>query len=98
MVAPRINVVRDANGAYVLGNGFAFGTESMPAGGVVSGAAGLPAAATGSGAGAGAACPAAHPSTAASDAMTAKRDPPAESIPGVSRRERTRRVRTRVIV
>jgi hypothetical protein len=30
MVALRMTVVWDANGTYVLGNGFAFGTDSEP--------------------------------------------------------------------
>jgi hypothetical protein len=53
IVAPRITVVRDANGVYVLGNGFAFGTDSMPASGAVSaaGVAGRAADVVGAGAG-----------------------------------------------
>jgi hypothetical protein len=30
-VAPRMNVVRDVNGLYVLGNAFALGSERAPA-------------------------------------------------------------------
>src|SRR5579863_826637 len=108
IVAPRITVVRDANGVYVLGNGFAFGTDSMPGSGVVSavGVAGLPATAAAPGFGAGvvtgAACPAVHPSATTRTAATARRivaarAGPSYRTPGVCRAwERV--LRTRDIV
>lgn len=101
IVAPRMTVVRDVNGVYVLGKGFAFGTDSMPGSGIVSAAvAGLPAATPGFGAGVvtGAACPAVHPSAATSTAATDRRTVAARDDCVVScRTPRLGRARERVL-
>jgi hypothetical protein len=97
-----MTVVRDVNGAYVLGNGFAFGRDSEPGSGVVSLAedAGFADAAPGLGAGVvtGAACPVVHPRAAMRTAATAMRTCAARDASGMSRRPAgLRRVRERVL-